>query len=205
MSKKKLFASVVALSSLAIMGSFASAGVVPFGSITASGTEGTGDSAALTTNGIKSTADASDDWNFQSYRDNDGTVTVTFNLGASYTLSQLDVSTITNTGAGVSKPSTVNLWFSSTPTFNVAPDQVFNAGADANWTETVPWTVNVDQPLPVSATAQYVKAQFQNSTGWVGITEVQFDTPSAVPEPASMGLLGLGALALIRRRRHRVA
>lgn len=39
-----------------------------------------------------------------------------------------------------------------------------------------------------------------NNDSWTGVAEVRFDT-EAVPEPATMAILGLGAAALLRRRR----
>ena len=39
-----------------------------------------------------------------------------------------------------------------------------------------------------------------NNDSWTGVAEVRFDT-EAVPEPATMAVLGLGAATLLRRRR----
>jgi hypothetical protein len=190
---------------MAIMGSFASAAAVPFGSVTVTGN---GDNVAGTSDGVKEdSVNPLSDWDQGlANRVNGSAMTLTFNLGASHTLSGIDVSYVVATNAGVSKPSSVSLWYSSDGNFNTTADQVFDSGSSSAWNDSpTGWTTFVDQPIAVSATAQYVKIQFPNGQGgWVaGITEVQFDTGggTAVPEPASLGLLSLGGLALMRRRR----
>jgi hypothetical protein len=46
--------------------------------------------------------------------------------------------------------------------------------------------------------------EFVSSNAWVFVSEVQFGG-QPVPEPASMAVLGLGALALVRRKRDRLS
>ncbi len=72
--------------------------------------------------------------------------------------------------------------------------------------------LNLVQPLDLSAYGRYVQMTVTdnyrghqgivNGGDRVGLGELRFDA-HVVPEPATMALLGLGALALVRRRRRK--
>lgn len=60
----------------------------------------------------------------------------------------------------------------------------------------------------LATTARYVKFNITSNfnaaeTGFVGLSEIRFTDDSAVPEPASMGLLALGGAALLGWRKSR--
>jgi PEP-CTERM motif-containing protein len=67
--------------------------------------------------------------------------------------------------------------------------------------EGVPWdefTVPFTVPAGASYIGEDIGIQFQNTGEWTVVDNVRLDL---VPEPATMALLGLGSLTLLRRRR----
>lgn len=81
----------------------------------------------------------------------------------------------------------------TTPNFIGAASQQLNNQATTGWTQySVTWTQGVDATPSGFAVG---------SQGPVTGREIWVDDVSLVPEPATLSLLGLGALALVRRRR----
>ena len=120
----------------------------------------------------------------------DGAPTLTFDLGALYDVQTIDV------WRRVGNGTVTDL------TFSVSTDDISYSAPVAYTPAT--WTNN-QATIDVSAfdNAQYVRMKLGPdavSGGWLMLTEVAFD---GVPEPATMSLLALGGLALLRRRRSR--
>ena len=124
------------------------------------------------------------------YEGSTGAPTLTFDLGAQYDVLTVDV------WRRVGNGTVTDL------TFSVSTDDISYSAPVAYTPAT--WTNN-QATIDVSAfdNAQYVRMKLGPdavSGGWLMLTEVAFD---GVPEPATMSLLALGGLALLRRRRSR--
>jgi hypothetical protein len=98
---------------------------------------------------------------------------------------------------------------------NQLPINIFSEGLD--WVNLIQATITGTSPLIPTPTGFYEYVDFQflpnpdferihvelPSTNYM--TQIVVDTVSTIPEPATIGLLGLGALAMIRRRRSAAA
>jgi hypothetical protein len=124
-----------------------------------------------------------------------GKPSVTFNLGGLVDLTTVDIWTEeqfrdTTESVTISSSTDGSTWGATTV-----------AIANINWVDqgaTYGDKVTIDvSSLP---TGQYYKMVFVDSGQWTFLTEVDFEG-SAVPEPSTTALLGLGGLALILRRR----
>lgn len=135
-----------------------------------------------------------------------------FNFGASYNVSSLllwnYVESYNGTSASDRGIKTAQVLYSTDGT-TYTPIDTFNFNQATANNNTVGYSPMQTATFASTVTAQYMKiipltnfataaGQWSWDNGVVGVNEVRF---TAVPEPVSLGLLGLGAMALIRRRR----
>ncbi|MBB5353193.1 hypothetical protein HNR46_003447 [Haloferula luteola] len=126
---------------------------------------------------------------------------VTFDLGSVYDLSQIDVYTGWN-DSGRDDSSFTILVSSDGLTFDLLGS--YAKGSDDTGTYTSPVTnlhsFTDDGGAALATGVQYVQLQFTDAdNARAGLVEV--DVFAAVPEPATVGLAGLGLLAGVSRRR----
>ncbi|GAA5494779.1 hypothetical protein Rhal01_00943 [Rubritalea halochordaticola] len=120
---------------------------------------------------------------------------ITFDLGTQAEITSVTVFSYIYTSFALGAPDDFTLSFSSdnvsyTPASSVNTNFTYTTGEQSV-------TENISQ------TARYVRLSFDGDT--VGgdkysLTEIQIEG-TAIPEPSSLALLGLGSLALLRRRR----
>jgi hypothetical protein len=145
-----------------------------------------------------------------------GTV-ITFNLGAVYDLSSLSINFYDASGVGVSIARNISI----SDGVNTVTDSTNSAAVSGSIAPTyynqyaqayIPYTTVDLSALAPSQTFtltlkntayQSSPGVYADAAGWIGLNEVNFNIAesTAVPEPASMGLLALGGLAALRRRR----
>lgn len=122
---------------------------------------------------------------------------ITFDLGASFDLANVVIHYGERTPSGIEAPLSVEVLVdgSSVGTFGGfdQSDSVANFGDIRS--NTVDLTGQTGQLVTLRIFGDQ-DTDFNNT--FVGLTEVEFN---AVPEPGSLALLGLGGLALLRRRR----
>jgi hypothetical protein len=146
--------------------------------------------------------DPSDDW-------------IEWDLGASYTLNSIQVWNVNNNGNATFSTEDVDIYFSNA----ASPGDPEGAGS-ANWIHYTGSEVTLPQApasnntgfdlatvagsaLPASA-VRFVRFElnsgYHGTNTYTGIAEIQFDG-TAIPEPSSLALIGLGGLAFFLRRR----
>jgi|GEM_PF-2895319 len=209
MTTKTLFAAAVA--GLAFAGS-ASAALIPVASYVYDGAGGEAAGAqpstfltnfadtgtAELTDGFVVTTGGFDQAGYVGFRDlnaDDGTSQpqVTFDFGSLYDVSTIDVSYRDVEGT-IQEPDAVFISVSSNGVDYSTPVSfgpfVGTGGSGVTTT------------LDVSglADARYYRLDFRQDVEWLLLSEVAFDG-TAVPEPGSLALLGLGGLCVLRRRR----
>jgi hypothetical protein len=118
-----------------------------------------------------------------------------FNLGAKYSLNTISLAMFHAPTWGLHAPSSLDVAYSDDginfgPTFSLTG---FDDSTPAGYCAVV------ITDFAVTGSAQYVKIAVNPWTtdAWMHLGEVMFD----VPEPATMSMLGLGLLGLIRRKK----
>jgi hypothetical protein len=126
---------------------------------------------------------------------------ITFDLGGQFDLTTIDVWTEEQFSAGGTESVTISTstdgstWSLTTVADTLAwVDQGAIEGNGIDYGNKV--TIDVSS-LP---TGQFIKMDFVEPSQWMMLTEIDFEG-TAVPEPSTTALLGLGGLALILRRR----
>lgn len=120
--------------------------------------------------------------------------------GNSYTISVLTQSvswSIGNPALGIADVQT-SLTVKTDDGSLLASQILVNSVADLNWA-----SHDVTFVAPAEANGKYLKLEFTSNpaTDTYGLISGISATTDAVPEPASLSLLGLGAVALLRRRK----
>ena len=117
--------------------------------------------------------------------DFDGDPTVTFHFGGTAFIDSLTVYADDSDGAGgVNLPDTV-----------VINGVTYDVDQGASGTEPKALTFS-----NLGFSGEALDVEFIHSNAWIFVSEVTFEG-SVVPEPASLAALGIGAIALIRRKR----
>lgn len=132
---------------------------------------------------------------------------ITFDLGAPSTLDATFIHYLVGYSGGIHAPDAVLIQFSMDGTDFVSIPSIlsmgfndFDNGTGAGWARR--------SVVDLGGTAaQYVRFSFTNDAEWTFLGEIQFvlDNTTMIPEPATLGLLAAGLLALRRRRRAALA
>lgn len=122
--------------------------------------------------------------------------------GAPYTL---DFFVAGNAPVGFGPGSVLNVFVDFYNAGNGLVDRHLVLGGSTGPNSYVEKTFTVTAPANAAFAGvfiNFVTGAFETAAGDISIDNVQFIDPNAdVPEPASLGLIGLGSLALLRRRR----
>ncbi len=120
-----------------------------------------------------------------------------FDLGGVYDLSSIEVAYFLAPGWGLPAPGSMDVAFSVDGVNYTAP---INITGFPNYTPEWYAETAVVGLSVVGNSARYVSifVNPQTAGAWMALSEITFNT---IPEPATMSLLGVGLLALVRRKK----